>query len=441
MDDYLKNVAVIGASGKMGRGIALLLMQLMMLESEKYKKSCFLKLIDQDELSLMGLKRYLHSQILRFAEKNIIELREIYKDRDDLINNEEIIIYFVSKAFDFTSFSISLEETKTSNLVFEAIVEDFTTKVNLYKRLLEICPKETYFFTNTSSIPIHALSEASGLKDRLIGFHFYNPPAIQKLLEIIPSKYTSTILNSIALNLAQKFNKTVVYSGDITGFIGNGHFIPEVLFACKKVRELANTQSLNTAIFNVNYVTKEFLIRPMGIFQLVDYVGIDVVQKILATMKYFSKNATFQEPLIDKMIQKNIFGGQKPNGEQKDGFFSYEGSEIIGYFDLEKDDYRPFPKIEDFLGPLPTHHNLWKALKNNKDQKMLLEKYLDSLLTMNTFGAELAEEFLIHSYQVATNLVNQNVAKSLGDVTTVLKEGFYHLYGPDFITLKRLANI
>src|SRR6185295_16568588 len=110
--------------------------------------------------------------------------------------------------------------------------------------ICKIAPK-AFVLSNTSSIPIHLLASESGLKDQLIGFHFYNPPAVQKLVELIPQERAGEVADEVAdevlaisQELAKKMNKIVVYSRDVAGFIGNGHFSREIALACRFVEEL-----------------------------------------------------------------------------------------------------------------------------------------------------------------------------------------------------------
>src|SRR6185295_15214336 len=101
-----------------------------------------------------------------------------------------------------------------------------------------VCPPDAYFLTNTSSIPISALSQSAELGGRLLGYHFYNPPAVQKLVEVITARNTEPALVELGNELGKLLEKTLVPSHDVAGFIGNGHFIREGLFALERFREL-----------------------------------------------------------------------------------------------------------------------------------------------------------------------------------------------------------
>jgi 3-hydroxyacyl-CoA dehydrogenase len=101
LSQRLQNVAVIGAAGKMGSGIALLLAKELArtkLTSEGKGKTYRLALIDLNEEALDGLMRYLRSQLLKLAEKSVNDLRQLYADRKDLVENGEMIQEFVGQA-------------------------------------------------------------------------------------------------------------------------------------------------------------------------------------------------------------------------------------------------------------------------------------------------------------------------------------------------------
>lgn len=440
IEQRFNNIAVIGAAGKMGCGISLLLLQQMACrvaqkngKAEKYK----LMLIDANEEGVVPLKHYLKDQLKKFAERNINDLRKWYSDRADLVDNEEMIDAFIEGALDCVRFGSLLEECRGAKLVFEAIVEDVAIKGEMFAKLNDLLGKEAYYFSNTSSIPISILQDKGHLEGRLIGFHFYNPPAVQRLLEIIIPKNIEPDLKAIGLDIAKQMQKIVVFSNDIAGFIGNGHFIREIQFACEKVRELAQAMPLNNAIILVNRVTQEFLLRPMGTFQLLDYVGIDVAKRIAQIMTTYLPGNLFGDPLIDTMVEENALGGQFADGSQKDGFFHYEKGALVSIFDLKQKSYvscldAKFQKdCDNWLGPLPQEHISWKMLCKDEKRESKINHYFQQLLQTDTPGVGLAQAFLGKSRQIAQALVNDGIANSIGDVDTVLQNGFFHLYGVD----------
>jgi 3-hydroxyacyl-CoA dehydrogenase len=434
LDQALTNVAVLGAAGKMGSGIALLLLQEMALlelqKSGKLNSGAYrLNLIDVNASSFPRLRSYLHDQLVKQAEKNINQLRKLFEQDKALVSNEEVIEAYVENALGMIFFSTEVEAAKKAHLIFEAIIEDADIKADVFQKIAGGV-NQGFFLTNTSSIPIEILNEKAKLNNRIIGFHFYNPPAIQKLLEIITTPTTNADLARIAEELAKRLKKTVVYSKDMAGFIGNGHMIREVSFACQKVKELSKDHSLPESIYTVNRVTQEWLIRPMGIFQLMDYVGLDVCVHISEIMSTYLKDPALKADLIEKMVKKGILGGQNPDGSQKDGFFSYAKHQIKSIYSLPESKYIPInPSWDQKTGSLPKGHQSWKTMQKNPQQETALKIYFENLQFQNSLGSQLAQAFLLHSRKIAHQLVQEGVSSSYKDVDTVLANGFYHLYG------------
>jgi 3-hydroxyacyl-CoA dehydrogenase len=438
LDTRLERVAVLGAAGKMGSGIALLLaaeMAKQRLKPENAGRTYVLHLVDVDDKALTGLLGYLRAQLTKIAEKSIVELRGLYEDRKDLIENYDIISAFVDDALTAVRASTTLESVAGSRLIFEAIIEDKDVKIDVLKKIDAICPDACYL-TNTSSIPIRVLDDGVGLGGRIIGYHFYNPPAVQRLLELITSKETSPELVGLGRELAKRLRKKVFPANDIAGFIGNGHFMRDILHATDEVRRLSGELGEAGAVYAMNRVSQDFMIRPMGIFQLVDYVGVDVCRFIMNVMTEHIENETLRDDLLDRMAEAGIFGGQYADGSQKDGILKYEKGRPLGVYDLAKRDYVLFSDgdwtkpIDEKLGALPDGHASWRALlmDTKKDEK--LARYLTVLAASESLGAELARAYLVRSREIAERLVSDGVANSADDVNGVLVNGFYHLYGP-----------
>lgn len=435
LKEALTRAAVLGAAGKMGSGISLLLLQeIACLEAQERSNvgigGYYLNLIDANEKALDGLRTYLKSHIKKFAERNIVTLRSWYSNNLALVDNEEIVSNFVEGALSNVRFGTAIEDAQGSKLIFEAIIEDIDAKASVFAKIDSANKQKPYYFSNTSSIPIEVLAKRAGIDGRLIGFHFYNPPAVQRLIEIIPAETGDPQLLVMSETLAKKLNKIVVVSKDVAGFIGNGHFMREIVFACRKVEMLASSYPLSESICLVNKATQDFLIRPMGIFQLLDYVGLDVYQRIADIMSEYLSDKDFHQRLILDMVERKIVGGQLSNGAQKDGFFHYENGRPIAIFNLQKNHYDPIDEsINKKLGSLPEGYQPWKSLHNNLHRQEVLQNYFRNLLQEHSLGAELAKDFLHESAKIGNLLVKQGVAKTTHDVDVVLENGFYHLYG------------
>lgn len=439
LDARLESVAVLGAAGKMGSGIALLLAQEMArlrLEPQNRDKTYVLHLVDVNEKALTGLITYLSAQLVKAAEKSIVQTRSLYQDRADLIENTDIISQFVNDSLALLRPSTTLDSLAGSRLVFEAIVEDEKVKIDVLSRINAMCPAETFYLTNTSSIPISVLDDGVGLDGRIVGYHFYNPPAVQKLLELIKSKNTRPELVEFGHELAKRLHKRVVPANDVAGFIGNGHFMRDILHATGEVRRLADEMTEPGAIYTMNKVSQDLLVRPMGIFQLIDYVGVDVCRLIMKVMTEHIERETLEDDLLDRTAQAGVLGGQYADGSQKDGFLKYEKGRPVGVYDLGRNDYILFgegewaAKLDERIGPVPDGHRPWRALLTDGGKEEKLATYFGNLARSQTRGAALAKAYLIRSKEIGQKLVNDGVANSDKDVNSVLTNGFYHLYGP-----------
>ena len=433
----LQNVAVLGAAGKMGSGILLLTaleIADQMLKPENKGKTFVLHAVDLVPTGLSGLLKYLKSQIQKSAEKKVVLLRKVYADNADLIENSDIIDAYVADVLSFIHLSGRIEVAFDSTLIFEAVSENMALKTKLFRQINGNNPNQPWFFTNTSSIPISELDEAAALEGRILGFHFYNPPAVQKLVELITIPHNSTDITAFAKTFAAKLRKTLVQSNDIAGFIGNGHFMRDALYGIKQAQELSKKMPLIQAIYTLNRVTQDFLMRPMGIFQLIDYVGLDVVQFILRVMASHMPKETLQSELLDELIMKGIRGGQFSDGSQKDGFMKYEKGKIVALIDRETMDYLPISEISQqadvVVGKLPSQALSWKTLIKSVNKDNFLHSYFKQLCMEQTLGANLAFDFALNSKAIGLKLIADGVAANKEDVNTVLLTGFFHAYGP-----------
>lgn len=435
LDTLLQRVAVIGAAGKMGRGVALLMLQEMArLEAahtgDVGKGGYQLILIDTNEEALEGLRFYFKSHLQKWAEKHINALRQAFTDNSTLIDNAEVIQFYVEGALSIISTSTHLEKTRGSRLIFEAVIEDSVVKSQLFQKLSRLQDsQQAYYFTNTSSIPIHIIEKEAGLHHKVIGFHFYNPPSVQPLVELITNG-ASDDLKNIAREIGHRLGKMLVLSNDVAGFIGNGHFLREISYACEQVATLTPQHGQETAIAIVNAVTQDFLIRPMGIFQLADYVGLDVVQKIGTIMTRNIIGLRLHFDLIDQMVAAKITGGQRGDGSQKDGFFQYKNGAPTALYNFKKRAYELLPNTDSTIGKPPQGHFPWKVLTKAPHRQTHLYAYFHNLFADSHDGSKLAQQFLLKSREFAQHLVKSGVADSDDDVNLVLENGFAHLYGP-----------
>ncbi|HPE33207.1 MAG TPA: 3-hydroxyacyl-CoA dehydrogenase family protein [Bacteroidales bacterium] len=436
-DERLQKVSVLGAAGKMGSGILLLTaieMANLSLKPENKGKTFVLNAIDLSEEGLAGLMKYLRVQVRKIAEKQMVWLRSVYAYRPDLIENSEILDEYIFDVMNIVKPVTAIEAAYGSNIIFEAIAENPGLKVKIFKQIEQNNPNKPWFFTNTSSIPINVLNSEAGLDGRILGFHFYNPPAVQKLVELITISHNSEEMKNFARSYAANLKKVVVPSNDFAGFIGNGHFMRDALHAIAEAEKLTEKFSFAESVYIINKISQEFLVRPMGIFQLIDYVGIDVVRFIMAVMNPYYENENLHSPVLDQLFDLGIKGGQNSDGSQKDGILKYEKGKPVAIYDLKQRIYVPVAelsgKCDDYLGPLPAAYQPWKSVNFSKSKDLLLKAHFDELKEMQTNGANLAKKYHQRSAEIGKQLVSSGVANSDEDVNTVMLTGFFHAYGP-----------
>ncbi len=435
LKDRLKNISVIGAAGKMGSGISLLLAQeLAFLALENPKDTFILNLIDVNDTSLQGLLRYIKEQCRKTAEKQVSRLRTLYASRADLVENGEMVDEFVQEVALHLRTGKTLELAKESLVVFEAALEKEELKFQIFSELARLCPKESWFLTNTSSIPLGMIAKTSGVEGRVIGYHFYNPPAVQKLVELITPEVCDAELQAFSRELAKRLSKKIVPANDIAGFIGNGHFMRDGLHALAEVERLTAQFGFVQSVYAMDKVSREYLLRPMGIFQLIDYVGIDVFQCILRVMDKHLPGRGLHSPLADAFLAAGVAGGQTSSGGQKDGFLKYEKNRPVAVYDLKTGQYVPMTEwtqeMDRHLGARPMAELDWKGLQRDPAKEGKLKAYFGAWHQTDNLGISLATAYHRRSKAVGEELVATGVASSPDDVNNVLMLGFFHLYGP-----------
>jgi 3-hydroxyacyl-CoA dehydrogenase len=436
-DEKLQNVSVLGAAGKMGSGILLLTaveMCKLSLKPENKGKTFVLNAIDLSDEGLAGLASYIKAQVRKIAEKQTVWLREMYEDRADLIENGEIIDQYIFDVTNIIRSTTAMEVAYRSQLIFEAVSENPDLKVKILSQIDKNNPNSPWYFTNTSSVPIHLIEEKANLKGRVLGFHFYNPPAVQKLVELITTSNTNPIMVDFAYAYSKGLGKIIVPSNDIAGFIGNGHFMRDGLYGINEAKALTNKYSWPEAVYMINKITQDYLVRPMGIFQLMDYVGIDVMQYILKVMNPYMPEENLHSEILDEFISLNIKGGQMSSGAQKDGFLKYEKGKAVAAFDPKSKNYVSFEifsaKCDADLGEMPNGHLPWKTAVRNKNKENVFSAFFTNMKASVTLGSKIALKYGANANKIGLKLVSDKVAANTNDVNTVMLTGFFHAFGP-----------
>lgn len=207
----------------------------------------------------------------------------------------------------------SLEEAvKDADIMIEAVPEKIDLKKQIFSKADEVMPPHAILATNTSSLPISEIAEATKRPEKVVGMHFFNPPPLMPLVEIIKGAKTSDDTVKTVYELAKKFGKQpVIVKKDVPGFIVNRILARVLNEACwMVVRGEADIISVDSAI-------KYKLGFPMGAFELADYSGIDVFYLVFdaMTQRGFKIHGC---PLFKEKFEKKELGMKTGKG-----FYTY----------------------------------------------------------------------------------------------------------------------
>ncbi len=281
----IKNITILG-SGVMGHGIAQV--------SATAGYNVVLRDIKQEFLDKAMGK-------IKWSLDKLVSKERISKEEGDKIFSRITPIVDLSNA------------VKDAEMVIEVVPEIMDLKKKVYAELDKVASSEVIFASNTSTLPITEIANTTSRPDKFIGIHFFNPPQLMKLVEVIPGEKTTQHVTDITLDYVKSVNKqAVICRKDVPGFIINRLFIPLVHEACYlKDRENLTLEEIDSA-FKLN------LGFPMGIFELADFTGMDVIHKATQEMYLRDKKVINPHPLVEKMFEEKKLG--QKSGE---GFYKY----------------------------------------------------------------------------------------------------------------------
>jgi 3-hydroxybutyryl-CoA dehydrogenase len=202
-----------------------------------------------------------------------------------------------------------LADLAPSDLVIEAVAEDLDVKRELFAELAPVLKPDAVLSTTTSSLPVIECAMVTDRPDRVIGLHFFNPAAIMKLVEIVPTVRTDEQVVEQSRAFVAKVGKVGVLCGDRAGFIVNTLLFPYLNDAVKMLEShYATAEEIDTAMkLGAGY--------PMGPFQLMDVVGLDVSLAIIERLKEEFRQPSYEPAgLLRHLVDAGFLGRKAGRG-------------------------------------------------------------------------------------------------------------------------------
>lgn len=217
--------------------------------------------------------------------------------------------------FDRFRASTKLADCKGSTLVIEAAPEKLDLKRDIFRQLDSICAPETLLASNTSSFSVTAIAASTQHQERVLGLHFFNPPPLMALVEVIQGDRTSAATVERATELMRAMGKTPARAKDTPGFIVNRVARP---FYNEGLRILGDG---NASVETIDRIMKEAGNFRMGPFELMDLIGNDI--NFAATESLY--RSFFEDPRFrPSPIQQRMVMGGNLGRKSGRGFYSYD---------------------------------------------------------------------------------------------------------------------
>ena len=280
----MKRIAVIGA-GQMGNGIT------QVAASAGY------------EVLMVDIKQEFVDRGMATIQKSLSKL--VAKERMSQFDADETIARITT--------TTNRNDCADVDLVVEAVPEILDLKTSIFSELDEICKSECILASNTSSISISTIANATSRPDKVIGMHFMNPVPIMKLVEIINGDQTSEATNFAVVEAAEKMGKTALSCNDSPGFVSNRILCPMLNEAILTLQEGVAEPAA------IDGIMKLGMNHPIGPLALSDLIGLDTVLHIMNVLhEGFNDDKYAPADLLKSMVAEGKLG--RKSGE---GFYKY----------------------------------------------------------------------------------------------------------------------
>jgi 3-hydroxybutyryl-CoA dehydrogenase len=208
----------------------------------------------------------------------------------------------------------SLADFADRELIIEAVIEVIDAKKEVFGELDRVCPPATLFASNTSSLTIVEMAATTKRPDRFAGLHFFNPPVVMQLVEIVRAITTSDQTVAALRDFVTRLGHTPVVCKDTPGFIVNRMMVPYLLEAVRALESgVASAEDIDKAV-------RLGLRHPMGPFELIDYTGVDINLHVANVFfEEFKDPAWAPPPLLKRMVLAGHLGTKSGKG-----FYEYD---------------------------------------------------------------------------------------------------------------------
>jgi 3-hydroxybutyryl-CoA dehydrogenase len=213
-----------------------------------------------------------------------------------------------------TGAAASLADLRECDLVIEAAPEDLGLKRELFAALAEACGPNTILASNTSSLPVTAIASLVPHPERIVGMHFFNPPALMKLVEVVATADSSEEALEATADAAKRMGRTPIRAKDSPGFIANRLARP---FTLESLRMLTEEVADVETIDRVCRLGGGF---KMGPFELIDLIGLDVN---LSVARSFYAQGGEPERWRPSQIQERLVAEGRLGRKSGAGFYNY----------------------------------------------------------------------------------------------------------------------
>jgi 3-hydroxybutyryl-CoA dehydrogenase len=207
-----------------------------------------------------------------------------------------------------------------AEVIIEAALEDLALKRTIFRTLDAAAPRDSMLATNTSALSIAAIAEATDRPERVVGMHFFNPAPIMPLVEIVTAPETDPAIAAAAGALVERWGKTAVRCADTPGFIVNRVNRPYTIEALRLLEAgAAPVAAIDEALTGAGF--------PMGPFELMDLVGLDVN---LAAATAIWNGLGQPERLRPSPVQERLVDAGDLGRKTGRGFYDYRDGRRVG---------------------------------------------------------------------------------------------------------------